>query len=78
MKEMETMDRDDLLVKEKLSHRKKLMKTRSLKDIKKHSLPYGRVNTTNGLEKETVEAKHVHNFKVKFDKKRFGDKTLRL
>lgn len=49
------IDRDDLIVwdtRDTRGHRKKLMKTRCLRDIKKHSFPCRGIDTWIGLKRD--------------------------
>ena len=80
MKGLEKVDRDDLFVWNRRStraHGMKLRKTRCLRDIKKYSFPYRIIDTWNGLDSEIVSAKNIHEFKMKLDNMRYGDRTAR-
>lgn len=57
-------ERDEQQWRETTGHDKKLIKTRCLTDIRKHSFPDRYVNTWNELEKEKIKAKSVHDFEV--------------
>ena len=46
-------------------------------DIEKYGFPYRCIDIWNFLEKETVQAKNNHEFKVKVDRTRTGDKIPR-
>ena len=80
MREMEKIDRDDLFVwdtRETRGHGKKLKKTRCLRSIKKHGFPYRCIDTWNGLEKDILNARNIHEFKDKLDNSRYRDRTQR-
>ena len=80
MKGLEKVDREDLFVWDRSAtrgHGKKLKKSRCLRDIKKYSFPYRTVDAWNGLEPEIVQAKSIHEFKMKLDNIRYGDRTAR-
>ena len=81
MKGMDKLDRDDLFVWDTRStkgHGERLKKTRCLQDVKKYSFPHRCIDTWNGLDSETVEARCVHDFKTKIDRERYGDGTPRV
>lgn len=80
MKGLEKVDREDLFVWDRSAtrgHGKKLKKSRCLRDIKKYSFPYRTVDAWNGLKPEIVQAKSIHEFKMKLDNIRYGDRTAR-
>lgn len=67
MMEMEMINRYDMLIdtRNTRGHRKKLRKTRCLRDIKKHSFPHRCIETWNDLKKEKVQTKTIHEIKAK-------------
>lgn len=46
-----------------------LMKTKCLMEMKTNRFPFRCVNTWNSLKKEVVEAKSIHEFNIKPDKR---------
>ena len=81
MKGMEKIDRDDLFIcdtRVTRGHNKKLKKMEYLRDIKKYSFPYRCIDIWNGLGKETVQAKNIHEFKAKVDSTRYGTEPHKL
>ena len=81
MKNMETLDREDLLnwdTRESRGHGKKLRKDNYRRDMKKNSFPHRVVDVWNGLDKGVVWAEMIQNFKVKLDKTRYRDGTIRV
>lgn len=67
MKEIEKFNKDDLLLWDARlirSYYKKLVKKRCLIVIRKHSFWSRYPDTENGLEKEIIEAKRIHKYKL--------------
>ena len=78
MKGMGKIDKEDLFswdTRATRGHGVKLKKTNCRRDIKKYSFPYRTVDAWNSLDKDTVLAKTIHDFKYKLDCKRYGDRT---
>ena len=80
MKNMEVLDRENLLnwdMRDSRRHGKKLRKDNYRRDFKKNSFPHRTVDIWNGLDREVVCAKTIHDFKIKLDNTRYRDGTLR-
>lgn len=48
------------------------------RDVNMNSFPHRVVDVWNGLDKEVVCAKTIHDFNTKLDKKRYRDRTMRV
>ena len=80
MKDMEVLDREDLLkweTRNTRGHGRKLRKENCRRDLKKNSFPHRVVDVWNNLDKSVVCAKTIHEFKSKLDNARYGDGTPR-
>ena len=84
MNNLEETDRQDLILRRKgeagnlRTQEKKLVKEICLSDTKNYSFPQRSINTWNGLKKELIMTKNVHQLKEKLDKCGYGDRTTRL
>ena len=58
-------------------HSMKLKKTACRRDVKKHSFPNRSIEIWNNLDETVVQARNIHEFKVKLDACRYGDRTAR-
>ena len=70
MKNMEVLDQENLLnwdMRDSRGHGKKLRKDNYRRDFKKNSFPHRTVDMWNGLDREVVCAKTIHDFKIKLD-----------
>ena len=80
MNNLEETNREDLILRRKREarnfrgHKKILHKGICLKDTKKYNFPQRSIDTWNGLKKEVIMAKNVHQLKEKLDKYRYGDR----
>ena len=79
MENMEVLDRQDLLIWDKRNTRghKRKLKDNYRRNLKKNSFPHRVVDVWNNLDKTTVCAKTIHEFKTKLDNVRYRDGTPR-
>lgn len=80
MKNMEILDREDLLIwdtRNTRGHGKKLKKDNYRRDVKRNSFPHRVVDVWNNLDEKIVCAKTIHEFKTNLDNMRYGDGTPR-
>ena len=80
MKNMEVLDREDLLkweTRNTRGHGRKLRKDNYRRNLKKNSFPHRVVDVWNNLDKTIVCAKTIHEFKTKLDNVRYRDGTPR-
>ena len=74
------MDNEDLFMwdpRDTRGHSKKLKKTACRRDVKKYSFPNRSIEIWNNLDETVVQARNIHEFKVKLDACRYGDRTAR-
>ena len=82
MNNLEETDRKELILRRKGEatnlRRRKNCKRICLNNTKEFSFPQRSIDNWNGLKKEVIMAKNVHQLKEKLDKYRYGDRTTRV
>lgn len=75
---VERFSRDDLVIEDTRvmrGHGTKLKRRSCRRDIKKHSFPQRYIETWNNIDKEPVNVGMIHDFRVKLNLCRYGDRT---